>query len=122
MNINEQEAINETVIPELSGIRAFLYASSIANKVAEGETLTPGIEPINIMEIQGTRYNEHYLFIKNAVEYYTLIVEIFTNQVLTHMLDDDKITEDEEKTFEKHIKQIENKQKNLSKNVPFTKE
>jgi len=117
-----KEAITETVIPELSGIRAFLYASSIANKVAEEKELTLGIEPIDIMEIQGTRYNEHYLFMKNTVDYYTLIVEIFTKQVLTKMLEDNKITEEEKKEFEKQIKQIENKQKCLCDNALFTRE
>jgi len=117
-----KEAITETVIPELSGIRAFLYASSIANKVAEEKNLTIGIEPIDIMEIQGTRYNEHYVFMKNTVDYYTLLVEIFTKQVLTKMLEDNKITEDEKREFEMQIKQIENKQKTLCDNALFTKE
>lgn len=117
-----KEAITDTVIPELSGIRAFLYASSIANKVAEEKELTIGIEPIDIMEIQGTRYNEHYVFMKNTVDYYTLLVEIFTKQILTKMLEDNKITEDEKREFEMQIKQIENKQKTLCNNALFTKE
>lgn len=117
-----KEAITETVIPELSGIKAFLYACSIADKVAEDRELTLGVEPIDISEIRGTKYNEHYLFIKNTVDYYTLTVKIFTQQVLTKMLEDNEITEEERAAFEKQIKEIEDKQKCMSENALFTKE
>ena len=117
-----KEAISETVIPELSGIKAFLYATSIANKVAENNTLTHGIEPVDILEIQGTQYDAHYQFLKNTVDYYTLIVKIFTQPVLTQMLEDNKITNEEHLAFKNHIRQIENKRTLLNENSLFTKE
>ena len=61
----------------------------------------------------------HFVFVKNAVDYYTLIVTLFTKQILTKMFEDNELTEEEKSEFEEQIKRIENKKEFLVKNSCF---
>ena len=117
-----KEAIRNTILPELVGVRAFLYAKSIAEKVAYNEDLAMSVQPADIVELQNTRYNEHYIFLNNTVDYYFLIVEFFTKKILTNMLEDSVISEKEKRDFEQQIKCVKEKSSAVKEHLTFIKE
>ena len=94
--------VNESVLPELKTIRAFLYASTIKNCILSGED--PNNAPVeSIKEHEGSDY---YVFVMNTFDYYNLITTFFTKHLMTNILSDKKITTTERLDFKKQIKEI----------------
>lgn len=113
-----KDAIDEKIIPELSGISSFLYADAIKNCVIEG-TDPADVQPQSIAVFQNTPYDRHYVFVQNAFDYYTLISAFFKESVLTKMLNDHEVTQEERDEFEKNIAEIKAKEGKLSDHTTF---
>lgn len=113
-----KDAIDMTIIPELSGIEAFLNAVSIKESIISNNDprLTT---PAKIDEFAGTLFDCHYIFVRNCMDYYKLIVDFFTKTVLTDIIKDNKITASENQYFENSVKQIEESTKNIKNLAKF---
>lgn len=110
--------INDTIMPELDGISAFLYADAIKDCIIEGEN-PRNAEPHNIAEYSGTAYDVHYTFVRNAFDYYTLITKFFTSGILANIFDDHQVTDEEKHLLKNKIAEIENSQKLLEAKTVF---
>lgn len=113
-----KDAIDERIIPELSGISSFLYADAIKNCIIEGANPADA-RPQSIAIFRGTVYDQHYLFVQNAFDYYTLISVFFKESVLTKMMNDHEITAEERAEFEKNISDIKSKEEVLKGHAAF---
>ena len=110
--------INKTIIPELTGIDAFLVADAIKNCIISD--MDPGeADILSIDSYKGTAYDMHYIFVKNVFDYYTMIVKFFTEPILTNIVADNKVTIEEEKTFKMKVNQIEQHTKLLEDTSVF---
>lgn len=104
-----KDTISEKIIPELDFIRSFLYADAIRELVLEGESLeTDSIEPCNIAEYKGTKQDIHYQFIKNAFDFYRISTQFFKKPILTDILEDRVVTEQEKADFNEQVQLIKN--------------
>lgn len=111
-----RDIVKKTIIEEVQGINAFLYADAIKNCVLFDESVTE-IEPANILEYEGTPYEKHLNFVKNAVDYYGLITKMFQNRVITEMMSNT----DREKvdSFKKELEMIETQGKKIEEESVF---
>lgn len=110
--------INDTIMPELDGISAFLYADAIKDCIIDGKN-PRNAEPHNIAEYSGTAYDVHYTFVRNAFDYYTLITKFFTSGILANIFDDHQVTDEEKHLLKNKIAEIENSQKLLEAKTVF---
>lgn len=107
--VTVKDTISEKIIPELDFIRSFLYADAIRELVLEGESLeTDSIEPCNIAEYKGTKQDIHYQFIKNAFDFYRISTQFFKKPILTDILEDRVVTEQEKADFNEQVQLIKN--------------
>lgn len=107
--VTVKDTISEKIIPELDFIRSFLYADAIRELVLEGESLeTNSIEPCNIAEYKGTKQDIHYQFIKNTFDFYRISTQFFKKTVLTDILEDRVVTEQEKADFNEQVQLIKN--------------
>lgn len=113
-----KDSISETILPELTGIDAFLAADAIKNCIISG--MDPeDAEVANITEYKGTLFHGHFMFVKNTFDYYTIIAKFFTEPILTNIVEDNKITEEEKESFNKNVEKIEKKNKLLCETAMF---
>lgn len=113
--ITVKDTVKSKIIPELSLIQAFLYADSIKEMVLDDVPLEM-VEPNSIDEYEGTRYNSHYLFVKNTVDFYSLIAAFFRTSTLGDLLKKGKASEKDVEAFEKVVSGIEESINNLERN------
>lgn len=113
-----KNAINDYIIPELEGVKVFLYVSSIKENIVNKEPIT-NIVPHKISKYKKTKFNNHYEFVKNSFDFYTLICGFFTQNILTSIIQDGQITLQEKKDFKSQIKQIEESRNKLITNTFF---
>lgn len=105
-----KDAIKKTILPELNGIQAFLYAAAVVDTIANDEEPTSEICANEITEYENhPLYHQHYLLFKNAKDYYTLIKNFFERAVLTDILNDPKTAEKEKDNFGKEAEAIKEK-------------
>lgn len=100
-----RDTIREKIIPELDLIRAFMYADVICEKVIDDETLE-NLKPCPIIEFQGGKYDIHYQFIKNAFDFYEISTTFFQETILTDILSDGIVTNQEKEEFSTRIQGI----------------
>lgn len=81
-----RDCIAETIIPELGGIEAFISADAINNCIINQSDPNEAV-PVSIIEYKDTAYNNHYIFVKNAFEFYRMISDFFTKEIVGNMLD-----------------------------------
>lgn len=113
-----RKAIQETILPELVGIDAFLIADAIKNSIISD--MDPNDAEISKIDMyKGTIYDCHYTFVMNAFDYYNTIVKIFTTPILTNIVSDDRVTDAEKRDFESKCKLIENKTQELTQMAVF---
>lgn len=113
-----RQAIKETILPELVGIDAFLVADAIKNSIISD--MDPNDAEISKIDLyKGTIYDCHYTFVMNAFDYYNTIVKIFTTPILTNIVSDDRVTDEEKRDFESKCKLIENKTQELTQIAVF---
>ena len=108
-----RQAIKETILPELVGIEAFLVADAIKNSIISD--MDPNDAEISKIDLyKGTIYDCHYTFVMNTFDYYNTIVKIFTTPILTNIVSDDQVTDEEKRDFESKCKMIEAKTQELA--------
>lgn len=100
-----RDAIKEKIIPELGLINAFLYAETLKEHVIDEAELTEVI-PVAISECEGTAQDVHYQFVKNVFDFYTIATNFFKNPVLTSIIEDMQVTEEEKNEFNSNIENI----------------
>lgn len=107
------DTIENVIIEELRGIKAFLYAQGIMEAVLSGE-LPSMSRPAKISRFQRSNaYKRYFLFVKNTVDFYTLLISIYQNDYLTRLFnrgDKNLVTAD----FNKFSTPIENLKKTSS--------
>lgn len=103
-----RDTIKNKILPEFEYIRAFLIADAIREKIQGGDSLDE-IKPCNIIEYKGTRYNRHYIFVKNTFEFLDLAKAFFSKRILTDLMQQDDITEAEKKAFENSVFELQDK-------------
>lgn len=112
------ESIKGTIFPELQGVRSFLMAESVKNSIiATGEI--QHVEPESIALMANTLYHKHYLFVQNALLYYTMLSEFFKSPILTDFLEDNIITEKGKSVFTHQVQAIEEQGKSLKNYASF---
>lgn len=103
-----RDTIRDKIIPEFGLIKAFLYADAIRERIIEDSDLDD-IKPANIVEYKDTLQNLHYQFVENAFDFYRICYEFFSKAILTNIIEDTKITEEEQEFFNKSIEEIKSK-------------
>lgn len=113
-----RQAIKETILPELIGIEAFLTAEAIKNSIISD--MNPNEAEIPHIDLyKDTVYDCHYTFVMNAFDYYNTIVKIFTTPILTNIVSDNRVTDEEKRDFEQKCKMIEAKTHGLAQETVF---
>lgn len=100
-----KDTIKEKIIPELGLIKAYLYAESLKEIIIDGETPSE-ILPASISECEGTLQDVHYQFVKNVFDFYVISTNFFKNSVLSNIIDDMQVTEDEKLEFNSQLDSI----------------
>ena len=100
-----RDEIKDRIIPEFGLIRAFLYADDIKEKLINDMDPTD-IQPHSIEEYNGSLQNIHYQFIKNAFDFYNIVVNFFQRTILTDIISDCEITDSEEIEFYDDVSNI----------------
>lgn len=100
------DTIKFKIIPELDFIRAFLYADAIREKILDGENLNT-IKPRSISEYKGTIQDKHYQFVKNSFDFYAICASFIKEKVLTNILEDYIVTEEEKKQFKEQSDELQ---------------
>lgn len=129
-----KSAIEEKIIPEMHGVKAFMYADSIQEKIASGEKEIVIDELNDIKEYESTIYGKHYKFVMNTFGLYTLICEMFSKSILSDLLSEvyesDKIEKEEKGSEEKEdynknkekLKQMKEQQENIEGQIKTIEE
>lgn len=110
--------IKSKIIPQIEVIQSFLECESVKN-VYIANTKTKTIENVeyetDIKLYDNTIYQKHYNFIRNAFWFYILSATIYSSPVLTKLLKNKRLTNDDIKELEgqkllcqKQIKFLEN--------------
>ena len=91
------------IIPQIEVIQSFLECESVKN-VYIADTKAKVIENVeyetDIKLYDNTIYQKHYNFIRNAFWFYILSSTIYSSPVLTKLLENKKITEDDTEKLE----------------------
>lgn len=111
-----KDAIEDTIIPELNAIRAFLYADAVKESILYGDDPS-GAEPKNIQLFEGSLYDVHYRFVRNTLDYYVIISKFFKDAILTKMIEDRVVTQQEKDDFNKEVDEIKRQLDVLKKNA-----
>lgn len=107
-----KDTIQDTIIPELGLVKAFLYANSIQEAIICDDSIS-NITATEIQVLQNTPFDVHYQFVRNVFDYYTLISSFFRQTVLTDIISDCGNTDQKEQKFNRSIEDIRNKTKNI---------
>lgn len=114
--VTVRDTIRDKIIPEMNLVKSFLYADVIRERILDGDNLD-GIKPYSIEEYQGTRQDTHYQFVKNTVDFYTLIVKFFSEKILTQIIEDQQVTPAERNSFKRQIDAINAHINNVEKEM-----
>ena len=91
------------IVPQIEVIQSFLECESVKN-VYIADTKSKVIENVeyetDIKLYDNTIYQKHYNFIRNAFWFYILSSTIYSSPVLTKLLENKKITEDDTEKLE----------------------
>lgn len=102
-----RDAIRDKIIPEMSLIKAFLYADAIRERVIDEESIET-VVPNNIDEYEGTKQDIHFQFVKNTYDFYNISINFFKRMILYDIIKDQKITGEEKEDFNQQKNIIEN--------------
>ena len=102
-----RDAIKNKIIPELGLIQAFLYADAIRERILDGAD-TRNVHPYSIEEYRNTTQDVHYQFVRNVFDFYNISTNFFKRTILTDIINDRIVTEDEKTDFYKQIEGIKN--------------
>lgn len=92
------------IIPEIPGIKAFLYAQGVKDAVISGE-LPSESKPAPIKRfLKSTAYTRHVNFVKNTNDFYLMFVKYYENDYLTELIeskDKNKVSKDKDNLLSK---------------------
>lgn len=101
-----RDTIRDKIIPEMDLIRAFLYADAIRQQVLEGGNPQEA-QPASIEEYEGTAQDIHFQFVKNTFDFYRISTQFFKEKILTNILENKGITDEEKEAFQTKIEEIQ---------------
>lgn len=78
--------ISDNILPELELVTSFFQAESLKNCILCNKSFDNVHFHYAITSLQGTRYDKHYNFIKNAFLFYVISCRIYNTPVLTRLL------------------------------------
>lgn len=87
--------IRRKIIPELEGVTALIKNMSYVEEIMTGREVS-----LSAKDLQRTQQNTHLMFIRNAMDFYRLITEMFEKPTITNLLystDSDIVEEDRAK-------------------------
>lgn len=114
--ITLRDAIRERIIPEFEYIKAFLVADAVREKYYSGD-VDECVKPCRITEYKDTKYNSHYQFVRNAFDFMDLCNSFFSRHILTDLMRQAEITDEDRKEFERSISEIQDKLVLLEENM-----
>lgn len=100
-----KDIIREKILPELGLIQAFLYADGIREVILDGDS-PESIKPCGISEYKGTKQDIHYQFVENTFDFYEISTAFFKHAILTNILKDGIVTDEEKQQFEYQVDRI----------------
>jgi len=115
-----RDTIREKVLPEFEYLRAFLIADAIREKVSAGDEIDE-VKPCKIIEYMNTKYNAHYVFVRNTFDFLDLAKAFFSKRILTDLLQKGDITSEEREAFEKSVFELQDKLILLEESVEVSK-
>lgn len=93
-----KDTVSKKIIPELELIESFLYADAIRERIMDGGNFED-IQPCVISEYMDTKQDIHYQFVKNSFDFYLVCTNFFKKAILTEILEDKIVSNDEKKLF-----------------------
>jgi len=81
-----KDTIKAKIVPELRAVLCFFFADAMIDGI-QNKNEIPKVNPLSPKEYRGTIYDKHYLFVKNSADLYVFITRVFTETVLTKILD-----------------------------------
>lgn len=73
------------ILPEFETVEAFCQVLELKNKVINDEDLENIVFKNRILALQGTDYDKHYRFIKNAYAFYVISLKIYNTPILSNL-------------------------------------
>lgn len=101
-----RDTIKTKVIPEFEYIRAFLIADAIRERLYAGYEMDD-VKPCSIIEYKNTKYEMHYMFVKNTFDFLDLAKAFFSKRILTDLMMQSEITAQEKVEFEKSVYELQ---------------
>lgn len=103
-----RDAIKEKILPEFEYVKAFLIADAIREKVLLGDEIIE-VKPCKIREYKNTKYNSHYIFVKNTFDFWDLAKVFFSKNILADFFEKEEITQKDRADFEESVYELESK-------------
>lgn len=100
-----KDAVSDIIVPEIKYVIAFLYADAVREQVIECDN-SGNVKLHSIVEYKESKYGRHYDFVKNAFDFYEVLEKFFTDTVLTNIVEDRIVTEQERRDFDEGIQAI----------------
>ena len=102
------------VLPEFETVEAFCQVLELKNKVITDEDVNNVVFKNRIAALQGTHYDKHYRFIKNAYAFYVISLKIYNTPVLSNLFTS-KFSKAKFAETENELKYLKEKKKALFK-------
>ena len=99
------------ILPEFETVEAFCQVLELKNKVINDEDLENIVFKNRILALQGTDYDKHYRFIKNAYAFYVISLKIYNTPILSNLFNS-KFSKSNFSETENELKYLEER-KNL---------
>lgn len=81
--------VRHIILPEIPGIKAFLYAQGVKNAIVSGK-LPSESHPVHIRRFMNSKpYSRHVNFVMNTHDFYTMLIKYYENNYLTQLLNNE---------------------------------
>lgn len=112
------DSIEQCILKELLVVEAFLYAEAVKDCIIGGDDVKKA-RPSSIAFYEGTPYQRHYLFVRNAFDYYVFLSKVYTDCVLSAIMADRVITEEEYQAFCSDMEEVKKMQSDIREQATF---
>lgn len=102
------------ILPEFETVEAFCQVLELKNKVMNNEDLENIVFKNRILALQGTDYDKHYRFIKNAYAFYVISLKIYNTPILSNLFNS-KFSKSNFSETENELKYLEERKNILLK-------
>ena len=102
------------ILPEFETVEAFCQVLELKNKVINDEDLENIVFKNRILALQGTDYDKHYRFIKNAYTFYVISLKIYNTPILSNLFNS-KFSKSNFSETENELKYLEERKNILLK-------